>query len=75
MTKPQEQALEQIKRLMRDHFDSAIFIWENEDPDTTMGWEMNYTGTGSHCASLGLVRYTENAMLNPQEDDDCDEQL
>lgn len=65
MTTPQSQALEQIKRLMREHFDAALFVYEVENPNSTTEWELEYTGVGSHAASLGLASYAEHTMLNP----------
>lgn len=71
MTDAQNQALEEIKGLMREHFDAAVFIFENEDPNSTMGWETNYTSSGgSFASSIGLVRYAEHRMLNPEMEEE-----
>jgi len=69
MTDAQNDALNQIRKLMREHFDASIFIWENEDENTAMGWETSYTTAGGgFAASLGLVRYAEHQILNPQSE-------
>lgn len=71
MTDAQNEALEQVKRLMREHFDSAVFIFESEDPSTSQGWDTNYTTSGgSFSSSIGLVRYAEHRMLNPETEEE-----
>lgn len=69
MTAAQDSALERITEIMREHFDSAVFIFETdarEDNDPTL-CHLSYRCAGTFSQGLGLVRYAEHKMLNRDE--------
>lgn len=73
MTAAQQETLDQIKKLMREHFETAIFIYETEDENNATTSELEYSGVGSFASSIGLVRVAEAKMMsaihNPPEEE------
>ena len=69
MTAAQQQVLDRITETMREHFDSAVFIFEVEagtDSDPTLQ-HLSYRTCGSFSAGIGLCRYAEDKMLHEGE--------
>jgi len=69
MTAAQSAALDKITEIMREHFDSAVFVFETdanvpEDPKLS---DLSYRINGTFCQSLGLLKYAEHRMLSEFE--------
>lgn len=66
MTDAQHSALDRISEIMREHFDSAVFIFEVDagtDEDPTLR-QLSYATSGSYSSSLGLVVHAKDRMLH-----------
>ena len=69
MTDIQKTVLDEITEKMREHFDSAVFIFETDaakDDDPTLV-HISYRTSGSFCAGLGLLEYCKDKMLNDEK--------
>lgn len=65
MTAAQQAVCDQIAELMREHFDSAVFVFEVEagtDSDPTLQ-HLSYRTAGGFSAGIGLLEYAKNKML------------
>ena len=65
MTDAQTAAMDQITEIMREHFESAVFIFETDgnDPDDPTLTNLSYRCSGTFSAGLGLVEYAKHKML------------
>lgn len=69
MTEAQSTALAQITELAREHFDSALFVFETDAEDAndpTKCW-LSYRVCGSFATAIGLARYAERKMIREEE--------
>jgi hypothetical protein len=69
MTAAQQTVLEKITKLMREHYDSAVFIFEVEagtDNDPTLQ-HLSYRTAGSFSSAIGLCEYCKDKMLHEGE--------
>lgn len=69
MTTAQTSAMDQITEIMREHFESAVFVFETDakNPADLTLYHLSYRCAGTFAAALGLVRYVEHKMLNEKE--------
>jgi len=58
----------EIQRLMGEHFDSALFIYEITDPHNDRNQCYSYTTNCSYAVALGLATYAQDAILHPREE-------
>lgn len=68
MTAAQTAAMDQITEIMREHFESAVFIFEtdaNDSSDPTL-YHLSFRTAGTFSSALGLVRYAEHKMLKDE---------
>ena len=63
MSEPQSAALKKITEIMREHFQSAIFVCEGEG-DESNSEHLTYATCGTWTASLGLVVYAQDQLLH-----------
>lgn len=68
MTAAQTAAMDQITEIMREHFESAVFIFETdaEDPSDPTLTHLSYRCSGTFSAGLGLVEYAKHKMLKDE---------
>lgn len=68
MTTAQTSALDRITEIMREHFDSAVFIFETDaedDSDPTLA-HLSYRTSGTFSSAIGLVEYAKHKMLTDE---------
>lgn len=71
LTPAQSDALSQITGLMREHFDSAIFVFEVDaakDNDPTL-CNLGYRVCGLFSSSLGLLEYARHKVLTERDEE------
>lgn len=56
LTEKQAQALQEIHKLMGEHFDAAILITLTEDPNNSHAENLQHIFTGSMTRCLGLCQ-------------------
>lgn len=66
MTDAQTSAPESIKEIMREHFESAVFVCEGEGSEDHAE-QLTYCTSGKWSSALGLIRYCENELLKDEE--------
>lgn len=68
MTSAQTSAMDQITEIMREHFESAVFIFETDadDRNDPTLFHLSYRTAGTFSSALGLVRYAEHKMLRDE---------
>lgn len=70
MTDAQNQALDRITELMREHFDAAVFVFETDsrvDDDPKL-LDLSYRNSGTFSQAIGLLEYGKHRMLNQMHD-------
>lgn len=72
LSEGQQQALEKIKELSGEHFDTSIFIYEVRNPENDNHFASGYTtGSGTtFVGSLGLLEVAKIAMIHPDRDEE-----
>lgn len=70
LTDPQKEALQQIRDIMGEHFSSALFVYEIEDPDNSYNSDYCYACNCSYIRALGLAEYAKDAILHPPDVED-----
>lgn len=68
MSDAQTAAMDQITEIMREHFESAVFIFETDADDKSDPTlcHLSYRCSGTFSACLGLVEYAKHKMLKDE---------
>lgn len=64
MTTAQEEALDKITELMREHLDAAVLVFETDSGKDLSMLDLSYRRCGTFSQALGLLEYGKHRLLS-----------